>query len=131
MYTLVSTANPTDYGQLYFPLSNLVDVYHAINQSLVDTEKLLHLLNEPTEVVDEPSAKGLVVSNAKLNLPLLAKAEQVKAILFPLYRLYDLQPGSGRIVIEEQDIRAVMLSGLRRVISVVRQDPVLFNIWYL
>ncbi|KAG1887965.1 ABC transporter type 1, transmembrane domain-containing protein, partial [Suillus fuscotomentosus] len=40
----------TYYAQLYFSLSNLGGVYRVINQSLIDTEKLLHLLNEPTEV---------------------------------------------------------------------------------
>ncbi|KAG1851150.1 hypothetical protein F4604DRAFT_1934160 [Suillus subluteus] len=51
---------------LYFPLSNLSGIYRAINQSLVDSKKLLHLLNEPTEVVDEPDAKELVVSNGEV-----------------------------------------------------------------
>ncbi|KAG1739681.1 hypothetical protein EDB19DRAFT_1978076 [Suillus lakei] len=39
----------TYYVQLYFPLSNLGDVYRAINQSLVDTEKLLHLYTSSIE----------------------------------------------------------------------------------
>ncbi|KAG0699627.1 hypothetical protein DFH29DRAFT_1014204 [Suillus ampliporus] len=52
--------------QLYFPLSNLGSVYRTINPSLVDNEKLLHLLNEPTEVVDGPDAKDLVVLNGKV-----------------------------------------------------------------
>ncbi|KAG1719072.1 hypothetical protein EDB19DRAFT_1919420 [Suillus lakei] len=33
----------TYYAQLYFPLLNLGGVYRAINQSLIDTEKLLYL----------------------------------------------------------------------------------------
>lgn len=145
----------TYYAQLYFPLSNLGGVYRAINQSLVDTEKLLHLLNEPTEVVDEPDAKELVVSNGEVEfenvsfsyddqtsalhnisfkvprggrVALVGESGAGKStILRLLYRFYDLQPGSGRILIDGQDIRTVTLSSLRHAIGVVPQDPVLFN----
>ncbi|KAG1872348.1 hypothetical protein DFJ58DRAFT_741771 [Suillus subalutaceus] len=80
--------------QLYFPLLNLSGVYRAINQTLVDTEKLLHL-DEPTEVVDEPDPKESVVSNGEVesynvsfidhqtsalhNISPVAKAEKAKA----------------------------------------------------
>jgi ATP-binding cassette subfamily B (MDR/TAP) protein 6 len=145
----------TYYAQLYFPLSNLGGVYRAINQSLVDTEKLLHLLNEPTEVVDEPDAKELIVTNGEVEfdnvsfsydhqtsalhnisfkvprggrVALVGESGAGKStILRLLYRFYDLQPGSGRILIDGQDIRTVTLSSLRRAIGVVPQDPVLFN----
>lgn len=145
----------TYYAQLYFPLSNLGGVYRAINQSLIDTEKLLHLLNEPTEVVDAPDAKELVVSNGEVEfdnvsfsyddqtsalhnisfkvprggrVALVGESGAGKStILRLLYRFYDLQPGSGRILIDGQDIRTVTLSSLRRAMGVVPQDPVLFN----
>ncbi|KAG1720266.1 uncharacterized protein EDB91DRAFT_1178266 [Suillus paluster] len=42
-------------------------VYGTINRSLIDTEKLLHHLDQPTEVVDEPDAKELVVSNGEVD----------------------------------------------------------------
>jgi ABC-type transport system involved in Fe-S cluster assembly fused permease/ATPase subunit len=42
-------------------LNQLGYVYRSINQSLVDTEKLLDLLNEPTEVNDRPGAPDLTV----------------------------------------------------------------------
>ncbi|KAG1837930.1 hypothetical protein DFJ58DRAFT_734120 [Suillus subalutaceus] len=45
-------------------------------------------------------------------------------ILRLLYLFYDLQPDSGRILIDGQDICTVTLSSLRRAIG---QDPVLFN----
>ncbi|KAG2113884.1 uncharacterized protein F5147DRAFT_680298 [Suillus discolor] len=145
----------TYYAQLYFPLSNLGGVYRAINQSLIDTEKLLHLLNEPTEVVDAPDAKELEVSNGEVEfenvsfsyddqtsalhnisfkvprggrVALVGESGAGKStILRLLYRFYDLQPGSGRILIDGQDIRTVTLSSLRRAMGVVPQDPVLFN----
>ena len=42
-----------------------------------------------------------------------------------LYRFYDTQ--SGRICIDDQDIRLVQQDSLRRVIGIVPQDTVLFN----
>lgn len=37
-----------------------------MNQSLVDTEKLLALLNEPTEVNDKENAVNLVVHDGEI-----------------------------------------------------------------
>lgn len=37
-----------------------------MNQSLVDTEKLLKLLNEPTEINDKPDAPELVVQDGEI-----------------------------------------------------------------
>lgn len=37
-----------------------------MNQSLVDTEKLLALLNEPTEVNDQPDAPDLIVNDGEI-----------------------------------------------------------------
>lgn len=41
-------------------------MYRAINQSLVDTEKLLDLLAQPAEVVDAPDAQELVLENGEV-----------------------------------------------------------------
>lgn len=38
-------------------------IYRTINQNLVDTEKLLNLLSEPTEVNDKPDAPELAVTD--------------------------------------------------------------------
>ncbi|KAG1727621.1 ABC transporter type 1, transmembrane domain-containing protein [Suillus lakei] len=105
----------TYYAQLYFPLSNLGGVYRAINQSLVDTEKLLHLLNEPTEVVDEPDAKELVVTNGEVEFDNVSFAydDQTSALAQHLLHSPPRRPCSPR--------------RLRRAIGVVPQDPVLFN----
>ncbi|KAG1721531.1 hypothetical protein EDB19DRAFT_1772473, partial [Suillus lakei] len=101
------------------------------SQNLVDTEELLHLLNEPTEVVDEPDAKELVVTNGEVEfggrVALAGESGAGRSTILRLYRFYDLQPTFGRILIDGQDIRTVTLSSLRRVIGVVPQDSVLFN----
>jgi len=52
--------------QLYFSLSQLGDVYRSIDQGLIDAEKLLDLLAEPSELVDAPDAKELVVENGEV-----------------------------------------------------------------
>jgi ATP-binding cassette subfamily B (MDR/TAP) protein 6 len=47
-------------------LNNLGYVYRSVNQSLVDTERLLKLLNEPKEVEDNPDAPDLTVEDGEI-----------------------------------------------------------------
>jgi len=47
-------------------LTNLGYIYRTVNQSLVDTEKLLKLLNEPKEVEDKADATDLVVKDGEI-----------------------------------------------------------------
>jgi ABC-type transport system involved in Fe-S cluster assembly fused permease/ATPase subunit len=49
-------------------------VYRAVNQSLVDTEKLLMLLNEPTDINDKPGAPDLVVQNGEIEFRMCCPA---------------------------------------------------------
>ena len=51
----------TYLAQLYGPLNMLGYLYRTINQSLVDTERLLKLLSEPKEINDRPNAPDLVI----------------------------------------------------------------------
>ena len=44
----------------------LGSIYRTINRSLVDAEKLLMLLNEPTDVNDKPGAPDIVISNGEI-----------------------------------------------------------------
>jgi ABC-type transport system involved in Fe-S cluster assembly fused permease/ATPase subunit len=53
-------------AQLYGPLNALGYIYRAVNQTLVDTEKLLNLLDEPTEVNDRPDAPDMVVDQGEI-----------------------------------------------------------------
>ncbi|KAI0315234.1 hypothetical protein OF83DRAFT_1062505 [Amylostereum chailletii] len=145
----------TYIGQLYGPLNNLGYIYRSINQSLVDTERLLMLLNEPTEVNDKPNAPDLVVTDGEIvfdnvNFSYDGRSTALKGVSFTvpkgssvalvgesgagkstilrlLYRFYDLNEGDGRITIDGQDIRDVTQSSLRKAIGVVPQDSVLFN----
>ena len=47
-------------------------IYRSVNQSLVDTEKLLKLLNEPTEINDKPGAPDLIVQDGEIEFGRLA-----------------------------------------------------------
>ncbi|KAJ6593694.1 hypothetical protein B0H19DRAFT_31568 [Mycena capillaripes] len=145
----------TYLAQLYGPLNQLGFMYRTINQSLVDTEKLLQLLNEPTEVNDRDDATTLVVDAGEIefdnvsfsydkrttalsgvsfkvpkgsSVALVGESGAGKStILRLLYRFYDLPEGGGRILIDGQDIRDVTQKSLRAAIGVVPQDSVLFN----
>ena len=44
----------------------LGSIYRTINRSLVDAEKLLELLNEPTDVNDKPGAPDLVILDGEI-----------------------------------------------------------------
>lgn len=44
-------------------MNSLAYIYRSINQNLIDTERLLDLLDEPSEVQDKPDAKELVVTD--------------------------------------------------------------------
>ncbi|KAF5326125.1 hypothetical protein D9611_000133 [Ephemerocybe angulata] len=145
----------TYLAQLYGPLNQLGYIYRSVNQSLVDTERLLALLNEPTEVNDKDNAPDLIVTEGEIEfqdvnfsydgrttalnrvsfkvpkgsaVALVGESGSGKStILRLLYRFYDLQEGEGRILIDGQDIRDVTQKSLRQAIGVVPQDPVLFN----
>jgi len=67
--------------QLYFPLSHLGGVHCAINQSLIDAEKLLNLLAEPTDVVDAPDAKELAVENGEVEFGACSSTSALDYIL--------------------------------------------------
>jgi ABC-type transport system involved in Fe-S cluster assembly fused permease/ATPase subunit len=47
-------------------------IYRSVNQSLVDTEKLLKLLNEPTDIVDKPNADDLIVEDGEIEFGMLS-----------------------------------------------------------
>ena len=139
--------------QVYQPLSMLGTLYRVVQQNLVDTDKLMTLLEEKTEVKDVPDAKDLVVTDGVIEFQDVhfsydGKVEALKGLSFKidrhssvalvgesgagkssvlrlLYRFYDIQ--SGRILIDGQDIRNVTQRSLRRAIGVVPQEPSLFN----
>ncbi|KAH9957336.1 hypothetical protein BC827DRAFT_1226357 [Russula dissimulans] len=145
----------TYLAQLYNPLNMLGSMYRSINRSLLDAEKLLELLNQPTDINDKPGAPDLVVSDGEIefenvsftyeggqpalrgvsfrvpkggSVALVGESGAGKStILRLLYRFYDLKENQGRILVDGQDIRDVTQDSLRKAIGVVPQDAILFN----
>ncbi len=72
---ILGSSKPNHFGQskqsltseqLYGPLNTLGAMYRVMTRTLVDAEKLLELLNEPTDINDKPGAPDLVVSDGEI-----------------------------------------------------------------
>ena len=91
-------------------------------------------LNHPTDNVSfSYDDQTSTLHNISFKFPrggrvtLVCESGAGKSTIMRLYRFYDLQPGSGRILIDGQDIRTVTLPSLLHAIGVVPQDPALFD----
>lgn len=140
--------------QLSVPLNFLGSVYRELRQSLLDMETLFNLQKVNVSIDDKAGAKPLaltkggeirfenvnfgyhperpILQNCTLTIPAGKKVAIVgpsgcgkSTLLRLLFRSYDV--GSGRILIDDQDIRDVTVDSLRKAIGVVPQDTPLFN----
>ncbi|KAK5625111.1 hypothetical protein RRF57_000827 [Xylaria bambusicola] len=140
--------------QLSVPLNFLGTVYRELRQSLLDMETLFNLQKVNVTIKEAPDAKPLLLSEGGQikfqnvtfgylkerpilrDLTMTIPAGKKVAIVGPsgcgkstilrlLFRYYDVE--SGRILIDDQDVRNVTLDSLRESIGVVPQDTPLFN----
>lgn len=139
--------------QLYMPLHFLGFVYREIKHSLADMERMFTLLDEHREIEDRPDASTLNTHHPTIrfshvdfgyepnrqilfdvnfdipagqNIAVVGHSGSGKSTLARLlFRFYDVQ--SGKILINNQDIRDVTQHSLRAAIGIVPQDTVLFN----
>ena len=139
--------------QLYIPLNFLGVIYREIKQSMIDMEKMFALLGQNREIADAPGALPLVARGGAVRfedvrfgydadreilhgVSFEIPAGKTVAVVGPsgsgkstlarlMFRFYDV--GTGRIMIDGQDIRDVTQKSLREAIGIVPQDTVLFN----
>lgn len=138
--------------QLFLPLSFLGFVYREIKASLANIERMLGLLDESPNVVDEGKKElqigdgGLefrdigfhyqperaILNNLNMQLPagkttaVVGSSGAGKSTLTKLlFRMYD--PQQGDILIDGQSSKEITMQSLRAQIGIVPQDSILFN----
>ena len=140
-------------GLFYAPITGLANLLESMQQSMAGAERVLDILDAPAEILDSPEAESLGRLRGEIvfdhvsfsyddNIPVLKDVSfvcnpgQMLALVGPtgvgkttltqlISRFY--QPSSGKILIDGHDIRNVTLESLRKNISPVLQDTVLFN----
>ncbi len=137
----------------YAPVAGLANLLESMQQSMAGAERVLSILDAPTEIKDAPDAKPLgrvegaitfenvsfsyteespVLQDVSFHcepgkmLALVGPTGVGKTTLTQLIsRFYE--PTQGRILVDGQDLSAVTIESLRQNISPVLQDTFLFN----
>ena len=137
----------------YDPARRLAAFRVQFEKSLVNARMLYELLDTPPRQADKPDARDIVVDKGEVVLEevsfsygdaetvlsaisLRAQAGKTTALVGPsgggkttiinlIQRFHDLD--SGRIVVDGQDIADIAVASLRRHISYVSQQPILFE----
>lgn len=141
-------------GLLMHPMWMLGRFYRDFKRAEVDIEDLIRLLESPLIIKDNKNAKSLKIekgeikfdkvyfSYEKSNKPVLAnlslkiKPGEKIALVGPsgagkstfiklLFRF--VEPSHGRVLIDGQNIKKIILESLRQSISLVPQEPLLFH----
>ena len=135
------------------PARGLSSLNAALQEGLAAFERMLDVIDRAPTVVDAPEASSLAVTKGavsfrevsfsyvpgaaaldgfSLDIPagatvaLVGESGAGKSTVFHLLpRLYDV--GAGQIVIDGQNVAGVTLASLRKAISVVSQEAILFN----
>ena len=140
-------------GLFYAPVTGLANLLESMQQSMAGAERVLAVLDAPSEIQDMPGAETLENVNGEITFdhvsfayadgnPVLndvsftCRPGEMLALVGPtgvgkttltqlISRFYE--PTSGRILMDGHDIRNVTLESLRQNISPVLQDTFLFN----
>ena len=143
----------TYMGQLQAPLNYLGTFYRSIQQSMINSERLLELFKENPTVTDSPLAEPLESCQGQVDFKdikfsydsrrsaldgfsltcrpgtvtaLVGESGMGKSTVFRLlYRYYDIQRGA--IEVDGHNVEDLTIESLRNFIGVVPQDTVLFN----
>lgn len=139
--------------QLFMPLNFLGFVYREIKTSMANIEHMFSLLKVKPLITEPAGAKALDYQQGRIQFEQVSfdyrqDRQIIRSLTFAiepgqtvavvgasgagkstlvklLFRFYDC--GSGRILIDGQDISQCTLASLRRLIGIVPQDTVLFN----
>lgn len=144
-------------GFIFNPAVRVVDFNNALQWAVAAMDRVFETLDTRPEIEDKPDAKALptIKGNVKFerlhfryvddkdvihNLNLTVDAGEVIALVGHsgsgkstlmnlLMRFYD--PTSGRVVVDGYDLRDVRLETLRKQVSMVAQENVLFSVTIL
>ena len=140
-------------GLFYGPVSGLANLLENMQQSMAGAERVLDILDAPSEIKDITGAESLGrikgeiifdhvsfsygnVTPVLKDVSFICRPGQMLALVGPtgvgkttltqlISRFYE--PSDGRILIDGHDIRCVTVESLRKNISPVLQDTFLFN----
>ncbi|AIQ69263.1 ABC transporter ATP-binding protein [Paenibacillus graminis] len=140
--------------RMYAPLRRLINSSTVLTQASASLERVMELLDEPYDIIDEPGAKPLaapagaiefqkvwfkyndendwVLKNIELSIEpgqtvaFVGMSGGGKSSLISLIpRFYDITEGSLRM--DGQDVRTLTQESLRRAVGMVLQDNFLFS----
>ena len=140
-------------GLFYGPVTGLANLLESLQQSMAGAERVLAILDAPTEIADRPGAETLKDVRGEIefdhvsfsygedievlrDVSFRCEPGQMLALVGPtgvgkttltqlISRFYE--PTAGRILIDGHDLNHVSIESLRRNISPVLQDTFLFN----
>lgn len=135
------------------PLRSLGNLNAILQEGLAAAQRLFQVLDEKPHVLDAPSAKPLSIAQGKVELKnvtfsykadaavlnglnleaapgqivaLVGRSGGGKSTIFNLIaRFYDT--ASGEVLIDGQNVKSVTQESLRRAVTLVSQDAIIFN----
>ena len=138
--------------RFFQPIQELSQLYTTMQSAMAGGERVLELLDARPEVADPPNGKEMPTIKGRIelrrvnfsygsdvpvlhNANLVIEAGQTVALVGPtgagkstianlVARFYDVS--SGKVLIDDIDVRTVMQQSLRRQTGIVSQEPFLF-----
>lgn len=140
------------FSQIMRPAKAISDSFGNIHSGIAAGERVLSLIDQKPAIVDLPGASPIsdfrdsiefknvsfaytdkvVLDEVSFTIPkgksvaLVGPSGGGKSTLMDLIPRF-IQPGSGIITIDGQDIRSVQIESLRALMGIVNQDSILFN----
>ena len=139
--------------RLVWPIQALMGLYASLASARVSLRRVNEILDAPLDVVEAPNAVtiptvrgqislddvtfafgrgGTVLERVSLDvragerLAIVGRSGEGKSTIADLL-VRQLDPQSGRVLLDGEDIRAARLEDVRRHVLVVDQDPFIFN----